>query len=142
MKRIIILSVLIVLGYIVYSRVMKSESTNPSHLVGLYQDEKGLDVEGFNKKVSASSKIVLVYFKASWCVPCIKLKPEMVELEGETKDYCEILSIDVDDNPKVAEHFEINTLPMFMVFKNGKRMWENVGSLSKTQLKSRIDLYK
>lgn len=142
MRKIIILSVLVTLGYLVYSKVIKSEPAISAHLVGLYQDEKGLDVEGFNKKVNASSKVVLVYFKASWCVPCIKLKPEMDELEAETKDYCEVLSLDVDDNPKVAEHFEINTLPMFMVFKNGKKMWENVGSLSKTQLKSRVDLYK
>jgi thioredoxin len=106
------------------------------------QPEKGMSIEDFNKKVSNKNKIILVYFYADWCMPCIKLKPEILALENENKEICEILKIDVDDNPIIAGHMEINTLPMFVIYKNGHKSWENIGLQTKVQLKSKIDLYK
>jgi len=108
----------------------------------IIQPEKGMSIEEFNKKVSNKNKIVLVYFYADWCVPCIKLKPEILALENETKEFCEILKIDVDENPIIAEYFEINTLPMFVIYKNGNKSWENIGLQTKVQLKTKLDLYK
>ena len=107
----------------------------------IVKEDKGMTVEEFQKKISQKDKLVFVYFNASWCVPCIKLKPEIAELEKDTKDYCEILNINVDDHPKVAEFYEINSLPMFVIYKNGKKLWENVGILSKTQLQTKIEAF-
>lgn len=107
-----------------------------------FQDEKGMSLEEFNKRVSNKNKIVLVYFYADWCVPCIKLKPEILALENESKEFCEILKIDVDENPIIAQYFEINTLPMFVIYKNGNKTWENIGFLTKMQIKSKLELYK
>lgn len=106
------------------------------------QDEKGMSVDRYKKRVSNKEKIVLVYFYADWCVPCIKLKPEILSLEIESKEFCNILKIDVDQNPLIAEYFEINTLPMFVIYKNGNKAWENIGFLTKFQIQSKIELYK
>ncbi len=104
--------------------------------------QDGMSLEVFMKRVSRNDKIVFVYFNADWCVPCIKLKPGMEEMEKEVDAYCEVMKMDVDDNPAIATHFEINTLPMFMIFKNGKCVWKNIGSLTKAQLKAKIDANK
>ena len=101
-----------------------------------------MSIEDFKKKNSNKNKIVLVYFYADWCVPCIKLKPEILALENETNEFCEVLKIDVDNNPIIAEYFEINTLPMFVIYKNGNKSWENIGLQTKVQLKTKLDLYK
>jgi thioredoxin len=106
------------------------------------KDEKGMSVEDFKKKVSDKNKIILVYFYADWCEPCIKLKPEILALEDETKAFCEILRINTDDNPKIADYFEINTLPMFVIYKNGNKSWENIGLLTKVQLQTKLELFK
>lgn len=106
------------------------------------QEGKGMSIEEFNRKVSNKDKIVLVYFFADWCVPCIKLKPEILALENESKDFCDILKLDVDENPIIAEHFEINTLPMFIIYKKGNKSWENIGSLTKMQIQTKLQLYK
>jgi thioredoxin len=113
-----------------------------SNLVKQKKDDKGMSVEDFQKKVANSKKVVLVYFNADWCMPCVKLKPEIIELENETKDFCETLKINSDENPKIADYFEINALPMFVIYKNGTKMWENIGALTKQQLKNKIELYK
>lgn len=106
------------------------------------QDEKGLTVEQFNQKVSNKEKIVLVYFNADWCVPCIKLKPIIEQTEKEEAEKAIFLKINVDDNPEVATHFEINTLPQFYIYRNGKIAWQHTGILTKKDISDKINLYK
>lgn len=106
------------------------------------QDDKGISVEQYNQKINNKEKIVLVYFNADWCVPCIKLKPIIEQIEIEEKDKLEILKINVDDNPTIATHFEINTLPMFYLYRNGKIAWQYTGIQTKKELSDKISLYK
>lgn len=136
-KKIIIIILLVLLALLSYSYLSLKNSVNPN-AEGVRQNERGMNLEEFNKRVSNPQKLVLVYFHADWCVPCKKLKPEIEALEIEKKEVCEILKLDVDDNPLLAEHFEINTLPMFLLYKSGKKLWENHGYQSKQQLQSKI----
>lgn len=108
----------------------------------LRQEDRGMSMGAFTKRVTNPEKLVLVYFHASWCQPCIKLKPEIASLETENQAVCEVLKLDVDDNPVLSEHFEINTLPTFMLYKNGKKVWENNGYQSKQQLQSKIEQFQ
>lgn len=110
--------------------------------VGLMQEEKGLTLEQYNQKVSYKEKIILVYFNADWCVPCIKLKPVIEQIEAEEKESSRLLKINVDDNPEIATHFEINTLPQFYIYRNGKIVWQYTGILSKKDLSDKLHLYK
>lgn len=125
------------LFYYIMSADANLKAANKDALI----QEKGMTVEEFKKRISQPDKLVMVYFNADWCVPCIKLKPEIAELEKDTKAYCELLKINIDEHPQVAEFYEINSLPMFVLYKDGKKLWENVGSLTHTQLKSKIDSF-
>ena len=84
----------------------------------------------------------MVYFNADWCVPCIKLKPVVAQIETEEKDKSVLLSLNVDDNPEIATHFEINTLPIFYLYKNGKIVWQHTGIQTKKELSDKINQYK
>lgn len=106
------------------------------------QDDRGMSVETYLKKVNDPNRLVLVYFHANWCTPCLKLKPEIDLLETEEQAVCIILRIDTDENPKINEYFEINTLPMFILYKDGKKVWENNGYQTKQQLSSKIGAFK
>jgi len=61
----------------------------------------------------------ILYFTASWCNPCKKVKPIVEELNSEMKDKIKI--IDVDDNFKKVQEFEIKSVPTFVVLVDGKR---------------------
>lgn len=126
------LTAILVIG-IVYSFSLKNNTV---------KQEGGMTVEEYIKKTQNQEKIVLAYFKADWCVPCVKLKPIMEQLTVEEKEKVEILIIDADKNPKIAQHFEINTLPLFILYKNGKKVWENNTSLPKTEIQKKLNLYK
>ena len=99
-----------------------------------------MSVEEFQKKVNNKDKMVFVYFNADWCVPCIKLKPVIEQLEVEEQSRIELLKLDVDDNPKVSTFLEINSLPLFVIYKNGKSVWTHTGMLSKDDLKYQIEV--
>lgn len=104
------------------------------------QQENGLSVDEYFKKVTTKDSVVLVYFNADWCVPCIKLKPVISELEKENPAV-KVLKLDVDANPKIAQHFEINTLPLFFIYKNGKQVWTNNTYMSKKDLQDKLRFY-
>ncbi len=138
LKRITVLFALIgIVGFFCfYKSNVSSMSSNNKEMI----QDKGMSVAEFQEKVS-KDKLVLVYFNASWCAPCAKLKPEIIELEKETAGYCEVLQINIDDHPKIAEYYEINSLPMFVLYKNGKKLWENIGASTKIQLQSKIESF-
>lgn len=107
-----------------------------------FSQVENLSVEDYNKRINVTGKIVLVYFNADWCMPCQKLKPVMEQITAEEKMSTDVLSIDVDRNPEISKHFEINTLPLFIIYKNGKKVWENNTALSKPDIKAKIEMYK
>ncbi len=127
---------LILLSSLIYAFTHKSESAL------LKKQDDGMSVEEFLKRTENKEKIVFAYFKAEWCAPCVKLKPVMEQLQAEEKEKVEILIIDIDENKKLAQHFEINTLPLFYIYKNGKKVWENNTALCKADIQKKLAMYK
>lgn len=138
-----LLSGAFLVGTTLYCYDIKRDVMIPNSISNkIIDNDYGMTVEEFQKKIAVSKKTILVYFHAEWCGPCAKLKPGIAELENETKEFCEVIKIDTDANPKIAEFFEINSLPMFVIYKDGKKSWENVGLLTKEQIKAKVELYK
>lgn len=102
----------------------------------------GLTVEQFNKRISMSNKLVLVYFKADWCVVCKKQRPLLDDLVKENKDKVELLSIDMEDNPNIAAYFEVDGLPVTILYKNGKIVWDRMGLTKKKELLEQIHFFE
>jgi len=107
-----------------------------------FKQDEGLSVDAFQKKINGTDKVVLVYFNADWCIPCVKLKPSIEQIKTEEKDGVLVMDLDVDKNPALGLHFEINTLPLFIIYKNGKKMWENNTALTKADLVKKLGIYK
>lgn len=64
----------------------------------------------------SDEKIVLLYFTASWCGPCQKIKPYVAKLK-ETYQRLEVFLIDVDKANDLSMHFKIKSMPTFCLFK-------------------------
>ena len=61
-------------------------------------------------------KIILLYFTASWCGPCQKIKPFVQKLK-ETYPTIEVYLIDVDKAQELSAQFKIKSMPTFCFFK-------------------------
>ena len=81
---------------------------------------------------------VLVDFYADWCGPCKSMAPILKQLKSELKDSISIIKINVDTNQALAAKYQVQGVPTFIVFKQGKQVWRQSGMQSISQLKQAI----
>ncbi len=81
---------------------------------------------------------VLIDFFAEWCMPCMMMSPIIEDLNEEFHGKINIGKINVDDNQKIAEKFEVNSIPTFIVIKEGKEIERMNGALTQDELESLI----
>ena len=85
------------------------------------------------------SKPTLVDFFATWCGPC-KMLGAVLEKVAPEYDF-DILKIDIDENVKLAEEYEVMVVPTLLFVKDGEIIHRESGFFSKDKFKSLIDAY-
>ncbi|MDE6144443.1 MAG: thioredoxin family protein [Muribaculaceae bacterium] len=92
-------------------------------------------------EIIASKPVVLVEFYATWCPHCKRMMP-VVEQLGELLDgSADIYQLDIDENEPVAEAQEVNGVPTFIIYKDGKEEWRQSGEIDGQELLARIQSY-
>jgi len=81
-----------------------------------------------------NNKVVLLDFWAAWCGPCRALAPTIEELAREYAGKVLVGKLDVDENPKTAECFQVFSIPTLIVFKNGCEVDRLVGLCAKNRI--------
>ena len=87
----------------------------------------------FQAEVLESERPVIVDFWAAWCGPCRVMSPILEELAAERPDL-RVVKIDTDANQRVAAEYGVLGMPTFMVFRDGARVGQIVGSRPKKRL--------
>ena len=88
----------------------------------------------FDADVINNEKPVLVDFWAEWCGPCKAIAPILDELAEEFDGTLDVVKLNVDENPSVAQKFGIRSIPTIIIFKNGAVQAQKLGAMSKSQL--------
>lgn len=93
--------------------------------------------ENFEAEVLKSEQKVLVDFNASWCGPCVMLKPIIEEIAA-SNDKVKIVSVDMDEQEELAEKYEVSSIPCLILFEKGEEVKRKIGLMPKKAIEKMI----
>merc|ERR1712131_118282 len=83
--------------------------------------------EEFDQLINGD-KLVLVDFFATWCPPCRMFQPILQNIEKEFAQDMIVVKVDVDQLGDLTAKQNIEAMPTFMFFKNGKKLGQVRGA--------------
>ena len=88
-----------------------------------------------------SSKVVLVEFFASWCPHCQRMMPIVAQIKELLQGQVDIYQFDIDEYAELAQANGADSVPTFIIYKNGEEQWRESGEIEGQVLLSKIESY-
>ena len=104
-----------------------------SSFVGVATDDN------FEGEVLKSDKPVLIDFWATWCGPCKAIGPIVEEVAAQFQGKVKVMKLNVDECPASATAYGVRSIPMLVMFKDGKVSDTHIGLLPKEKLEAFVN---
>ena len=94
-----------------------------------------LTTTDFKHEISKGNSVI--DFWAPWCGPCRMMAPGFEEAAKNHKTV-KFAKVNVDDNPDIAQSYNIRGIPTMIFFKDGKEVSRSVGALARPQIEAKV----
>lgn len=85
---------------------------------------------------------MLADFSAGWCPPCRQMKPIFHKLQEEYKGKADLVTVDVDENPELAQKYNVSSIPTLVyISPEGKELYRTVGFQTEDIIRADIGKY-
>ena len=88
-----------------------------------------------------SSNVVLVEFFASWCPHCQRMMPIVAQIKELLAGQVNVYQYDIDENSELASAEGADSVPTFIIYRDGKEVWRERGEIDGQVLLSKIQSY-
>jgi len=83
----------------------------------------------------------IIDFYADWCTPCKMMSPMLEETSSDNQDIT-FFKVNVENNPEITNKYKIANLPTILFMQKGLVVEKSVGTLSKKQLREKMENIK
>ena len=96
------------------------------------------EIETFDGAVDATVP-VLVDFWADWCGPCRMVSPVVERIGRDYAGRLKVVKLDTDAAPRIAARFQVQSIPLLVLFEDGRERDRLVGAHPDQQLRAWLD---
>jgi thioredoxin 1 len=93
----------------------------------------------FAREVLDSYRPVLVNFWAPWCGVCKLITPSLLKLQAKTDGQIKLVSINADENLRLANTYRLKNLPTLLLFDRGNLIQRIEGFYGREELEHSLD---
>ena len=95
--------------------------------------------KSFEEEIVKSQLPVLIDFWAEWCGPCRAVAPVIDDIATEYEGKIKVVKVNTDEQPELAEQFNITTIPTLLLYHNENEVGRTVGAYPKENIKAFIN---
>ncbi len=88
--------------------------------------------------INKSGRPIVVDFYATWCAPCKKIAPNLLELSKTYKGQVDFYKVDTEEEERLALAFNVRSVPTLMFIPKEGEPYLSLGYISKGEIKQII----
>jgi thioredoxin len=101
---------------------------------------KAVTTATFDDEVLAGELPVIVDFWAPWCAPCRQVSPIVEQIAMMREGAYKVVKVNIDDEPAIAQRYEVQSIPMIGLFRNGRLERSSLGAKPRQQIEAELGM--
>ena len=101
---------------------------------------KAVTTATFEPEVLQSDVPVIVDFWAAWCAPCRQVSPIVEEIAAMREGAYKVVKVNIDEEPTLAQRYDVQSIPMIGLFRNGRLERSSLGAKLRPQLEADLGM--
>ena len=119
-------------------RPLCGKCRTPIVVIPYHDRPKTISDDTFAKEVLSYPGPVLMDCWAPWCGPCRMVAPVLDQLASQYAGRIKIAKLNVDENPRTASQYAVQSIPTLLLFNKGQKVGQLVGALPKEEIERHL----